>query len=41
MHFLIMRVVFERFEANPEQSFVVNDLTIDHFNSPLHFHPQV
>ena len=36
-----MHVVFEKFEANPEHSFYVNDLTIDHFISPLHFHPQI
>lgn len=36
-----MHVIFEKFEANPGHSFYVNDLTIDHFRSPLHFHPQI
>jgi hypothetical protein len=40
MHFFIKHAVFEKFETNPEQSFFVNDLFIDHFTSPLHFHPQ-
>ncbi len=36
-----MHVVFEKFEANPQHSFFVNDLTMDYFKSPLHFHPQI
>ena len=36
-----MHAVFEKFEPDPEHSFFVNDLTIDHFISPLHFHPQI
>ena len=36
-----MHVVFEKFEANPGHSFYVTDLMIDHFRSPLHFHPQI
>ena len=36
-----MHVIFEKFEANPEHSFFVKDLTIDHFTSPLHFHSQI
>jgi AraC-like DNA-binding protein len=36
-----MNVIFEKFEPNPEHSFYVNDLTIDHFLSPLHYHPEI
>ncbi len=36
-----MHAIFEKFEPNPGHSFYVNDLTIDHFRSPLHFHPQI
>ena len=36
-----MQAVFEKFDTNPEQSFFVNELSMNHFDSPLHFHPQI
>ncbi len=36
-----MQAVLEKFGPNPEQSFFVDKLSINHFNSPLHFHPQI
>lgn len=36
-----MHVVFEKFETNPEHSFFVNELNVKHFESPIHFHPQI
>ena len=36
-----MHAIFEKFEPNPEQSFFVNELAVDYFSSPLHFHPQI
>jgi len=36
-----MHVVFEKFETNPEHSFFVNDLIVNHFLSPIHYHPQI
>lgn len=36
-----MHVVFEKFETNPEHSFFVNELNVNHFISPIHFHPQI
>jgi len=36
-----MHVVFEKFETNPEHSFFVNELNVNHFKSPIHFHPQI
>jgi AraC-like DNA-binding protein len=36
-----MHVVFEKFETNPGHSFFVNDLIVNHFKSPIHYHPQI
>ena len=36
-----MHVVFEKFETNPGHSFFVNDLIVNHFLSPIHYHPQI
>jgi len=36
-----MHIVFEKFETNQEHSFFVNELNVNHFKSPIHFHPQI